>query len=92
MARKSRKHLQNIPVDKKSACETKPFIAGIYARTSSEEQKGDSIANQEKIGMQYIESNDGIRFYKLYTVFTKCPNRGKNTRKPLTQIITPAKT
>ena len=53
MARKSRKHLQNAPREQKIQ---KQYVAGIYARTSSNDNEGTSIENQIKIAETYIQS------------------------------------
>jgi len=66
MARKSRKHLQDAPIEHKMHDTQKQYIAGIYARVSSKEQEGDSIENQVRIAEQYIRSNPDIRMYKIY--------------------------
>ena len=63
MARKSRKHLPSAPIEQK---EQKQYIAGIYARTSSENQEGDSVENQIKIAEGYILSNQNIKLHKFY--------------------------
>lgn len=62
MARKSRKNSQNTPTIQAS----KRYIAGIYARISSEDQKGDSIESQEKIGRQYLESCPDVIIHRVY--------------------------
>ena len=67
MARKSRKHLQDAPIEYSKPNVQKHYIAGIYARTSSKDQEGDSIENQIKIAEQYIQSTPDIRFYKTYS-------------------------
>lgn len=67
MARKSRKHLQDAPVENKQLSTQKQYIAGIYARTSSKDQEGDSIENQVKIAEQFIQSNPDIQLYKTYS-------------------------
>ena len=67
MARKSRKHLQNQPVEQTSQVLEKLYYAGIYARTSSHEQRGDSIETQRMIAENYIKDNSGIDFRKFYT-------------------------
>ncbi|MCL2033833.1 MAG: recombinase family protein [Oscillospiraceae bacterium] len=66
MARKSRKHLQNTPNEQKSIMIEKSYIAGVYTRTSSQEQRGDSIGNQKYIADQYIRENSDIELHKVY--------------------------
>ncbi|MCL1976245.1 MAG: recombinase family protein [Firmicutes bacterium] len=66
MARKSRKHLQNIPEEQKSSITEIKYIAGIYTRTSSQEQNEDSIENQKSITERYIQENSDIELRKVY--------------------------
>ena len=63
MARKSRKHLHDTLIEQESQ---KQYFAGIYARTSSKAQEGNSIENQVKIAQQHIQSNPDIRLHKAY--------------------------
>ena len=63
MARKSRKHLQHAQVEENKQNQ---YTAGIYARTSSEEQKGNSIENQIQIAKTYIQSKAEIKLHKTY--------------------------
>jgi DNA invertase Pin-like site-specific DNA recombinase len=66
MARISRRHLQTDSTNQKPIEPTKRYIAGIYARTSSDDQKGDSIENQENICKQFIESTSDIKLHRIY--------------------------
>ena len=66
MARKSRKHLQNQPEERTYSALGRLYFAGIYARTSSHEQKGDSVETQRIIAERYIQENSGIELRKVY--------------------------
>jgi DNA invertase Pin-like site-specific DNA recombinase len=66
MARKSRKHLYDTPEEQKPKDEETLYFAGIYARTSSREQKGNSIENQQYIAERYIKENPDIKLRKVY--------------------------
>jgi len=66
MARKSRKHLQNNSDEQITPIVENPYMAGIYARTSSREQKGNSIENQRYIAENYIKDNPDIELVKIY--------------------------
>ena len=66
MARKSRKHLQNAPDKQKDPVVGKSYMAGIYTRTSSYEQKGNSIENQRSIAERFIRENPDIELRKVY--------------------------
>jgi hypothetical protein len=66
MARKSRKHLYDAPDEKVSPVIEKIYMAGIYARTSSREQKGNSAENQKYIAERYIKEKPDIELHKVY--------------------------
>ena len=67
MARKSRKHLQHQPFEQTPSKTEKVYYAGIYARTSSHEQKVDSVETQRIIAEDYIKDYSDIKFRKVYT-------------------------
>ena len=68
MARKSRKHLKDKPNEPKDIAVQRIYYAGVYTRTSSLEQKDNSIENQQKIAEQYIKEIPDIEIYKIYMV------------------------
>lgn len=67
MARKSRKHLQN---QQQNIQTTKPasptYIAGIYARVSSDDNPDSSIENQINIAEDFINNCPNIIRHKVY--------------------------
>lgn len=67
LARKSRKHLQNQQQNTQKAKPTPPtYIAGIYARVSSDENSDGSIENQINISEAFINERPNIKLHKVY--------------------------
>jgi DNA invertase Pin-like site-specific DNA recombinase len=66
MPRKSRKHLHEKSIEQTPKTIEPSYIAGIYTRISSQEQKEDSIENQRNIAEGYIRDNHDIKLYKVY--------------------------
>ena len=67
MARKSRKHLQNTSENQKILNSQRLYRAAVYVRTSSEDQKGNSIENQIRIVEEFIQVNSDIKLHKIYS-------------------------